>query len=174
MARLKPCPFKTRSRRFNARQTTKMPRRISTQKLVVIAASVLAMAAAGHAQLEAPAPYHLARLRGVFVDAKGNPIADAAVTLDRGDKVVHATTTSQAGKFEIKHASGRYWLHLNKRGYSTVGRKVIVGEEMLMYLHSSTLYIIAGPGACSDDCSTIFTSKAKFDRALRRNTGRYD
>jgi carboxypeptidase family protein len=130
---------------------------------------------AAQAQIAPPAPYHLAHLRGVFVDAKGNPIPGAAVTLDRDDRVFYSTTTDAAGRFEIKRASGRYWLHVNKQGYSTVGREVIVGVEVLTYLHSATLYVIAGPGACSDDCSSVFTSRSKFDRAIRRNTtGHYD
>ena len=152
-----------------------MLRKNNIRNILAIAASVLAMAAVAQAQIAAPAPYHLAHLRGVFVDAKGNPIPDAAVTLDQDDKVLYSTKTDRAGKFEIKHVSGRYWLHVNKKGYSTVGREVIVGVEALTYLHSATLYVIAGPGACSDDCSSVFTSKSKFNQAIRRNTtGHYD
>jgi hypothetical protein len=110
----------------------------------------------------------------VFVDARGNPIPGAAVTLDQDGKVRYSTRTDRAGKFEIKHATGRYTLHVNKMGYSTVGREVIVGVEALTYLHGGTLYVIAGPGACSDDCSSVFTSKSKFDQAIRRNTGHQD
>jgi hypothetical protein len=140
---------------------------------LVIAISLTAITRTAHAQIEAPAPYHLPHLRGVFVDAKGNPIEGAVVTLDRDDKVRYSTKTDRAGRFAIKHASGRYWLHVNKMGYSTVGREVVIGEA-LTYLHSGTLYMIAGPGACSDDCSSVFTSKSKFDHAIRRNTGHYD
>jgi hypothetical protein len=123
-----------------------------------------------HAQIEVPSPYHLAHLRGIFVDAKGNPIPDAAVTLDRDDKTLYSTRTDRSGKFEIKHVSGRYRLHINMKGYSTVSRDVIVGLEALTYLHGSTLYIIAGPGACTDDCSSVFTSENRFDQAIRKNT----
>ncbi len=152
-----------------------MLRKNNIRNILAIAASVLVMAAVAQAQIAVPAPYHLAHLRGVFVDAKGNPIPDAAVTLDQDDKVLYSTKTDRAGKFEIKHVSGRYWLHVNKKGYSTVGREVIVGVEALTYLHSATLYVIAGPGACSDDCSSVFTSKSKFNQAIRRNTtGHYD
>jgi len=148
-----------------------MPRRNNIQKILAIAVSALAMAAAAQAQIAAPAPYHLAHMRGVFMDAKGNPIPDAAVTLDQNDKVLYSTKTDRAGRFEIKHVSGRYWLHINMKGYSTVDREVIVGVEALTYLHSETLYVIAGPGACSDDCSSVFTSKSKFDQAIHRNAG---
>jgi hypothetical protein len=138
------------------------------RSLMMLAAWLMAMAVAAQAQIQAPAPYHLAHLRGVFVDEKGTPIAGAAVTLDRGDRVLHSTTTNTAGRFEIKHVAGRYWLHVNKKGYSTLGREVIVGEA-LTYLHGATLYVIAGPGACSDDCSSVFTNKSKFNQAIRKN-----
>jgi Carboxypeptidase regulatory-like domain len=141
---------------------------------LLMAASVLAMGAAAAAQIEAPRPYHLAHLRGVFVDYKGNPIQDAAVTLDQDDEVIYSTRTDRAGRFEIKHVSGRYWLHVDRKGYSPVDRQVIVGLEAETYLHGSTLYMIAGPGACSDDCSKVFLSKGKFDQAIRSNSGHPD
>ena len=140
---------------------------------ILITASIMAMAAAARAQIQAPEPFHLARVRGVYVDEKGNPIAGAAVTLDRGDKAVGSTMTDGAGQFEIKHVTGHYWLHMKKPGYSVVGREVVVGEAS-SYLTGERLYIIAGPAACSDDCSQVFTSKAKFDKAIRRNTGHQD
>jgi hypothetical protein len=133
---------------------------------LLLAASALV----AHAQVAGPEPYHLAHLRGFFVDEKGNPISNAAVTLDQNDKVVYSTQTNSSGRFEMKHVDGRYWLHVHSNGYSTVNREVIVGVEALTYLHSETLYIIAGPGACSDDCSSIFTSKTQFDHAIRKNT----
>jgi len=146
----------------------------SARKILVAAAIILATTTAAHAQLEAPAPFHLSHLRGVFVDAKGNPIPGAAVTLNRDDKVVGSTTTDRAGNFEIKHVTCRCWLHIHKKGYSPVSREVLVGVEALTYLHNSTLYVIAGPVACSDDCSSVFTSKSKFDQAIRKNTRHYD
>jgi hypothetical protein len=151
-----------------------MPLRDNIPKLLLLAASLITMATAAQAQIEAPSPYHLAHLRGVFVDEKGNPIPGAAVTLDRGGKVMYTTATDRAGRFEIKHVSGRYRLHVEMKGYSTVSREVIVGVEALTYLRSKTLYMIAGPGACSDDCTSIFTSKSQFDHAVRRNTAHYD
>jgi hypothetical protein len=143
------------------------------RNIVMVAASVMTTGSA-QAQIATPAPYHLTHVRAVFVDAKGHPIPGAAVTLDRDDKVFYSTTTDAAGRFEIKHASGHYRLHVDKKGYSTVSREVVVGVEMLTYLHNETLYVIAGPGACSDDCSSVFTSRSKFDQAIRRNTGHYD
>jgi len=151
-----------------------MPHRINIRKLLALTASIIAMAAAAHAQVEAPGPFHLARVRGVYVDEKGNPIPGAAVTLDQDDKVLYSTRTDRSGRFEIKHASGHYSFHINMKGHSPVNRDVLVGVEALTYVHSETLYVIAGPGACSDDCSTVVTSKSKFEEAIRRNTGHQD
>jgi len=149
-----------------------MPRKINIPRILAIANLALSVAVVAQAQIEAPRPYHLAHVRGVFVDAKGNPIQGAAVTLDKDDKVMYSTRTDRAGRFEIKHVSGRYRLHVDMKGYSTVDRQVIVGLEAETYLHGSTLYMIAGPGACTDDCSKVFTSRGKFDEAIRENTRR--
>ena len=152
-----------------------MQQRNDILKFIALAASALAMAttASARAHISDPEPYHLPHLRGVYVDAKGNPIPDAAVTVDRDDKVQESTKTDRSGRFEIKHIAGHYWLHVHKNGYSPVGREIIVGEA-LTYVHTGTLYVIAGPSACSDDCSSVFTSKSKFNKAIRRNTGHQD
>ncbi len=139
-----------------------------------LAMLVLTMGTAACAQISVDKPYHLSHARGVFVDARGNPIQGAAVTLDQDDRVKYSTQTDGAGRFEIKHVSGRYWLHVHAKGYATVGRQVVVGLEAETHLHGSTLYMIAGPGACSDDCAKVFTSKGKFEQAIRDYTARYD
>jgi hypothetical protein len=126
------------------------------------------------AQISVDPPYHVAHLRGLFVDAKGNPIPDAEVTLDRGDKAIYSTHTDGSGKFAIKHVSGRYGLRVQKKGYAKLNRQVIVGLEAETYLRGSTLYMIAGPGACMDDCSSVFTSKSKFKQAIREYTERFN
>jgi hypothetical protein len=141
---------------------------------LALALFVTSGSAAAWAQISADPPYHLSHLRGVFVDEKGNPIAAAAVTLDQDDRVKYSTQTDRTGRFEIKHVAGHYRLHVDKKGYSTVDRAVIVGLEAAAYLHGATLYVIAGPGACTDDCSTVFTSKGKFEQAIRENTARYN
>ena len=138
---------------------------------VVMLASLAAIA---HAQPDPPQTLHLAHLRGVFVTPGGQPIAGAAVTLAHGAKVIYSTTTDRAGRFAFKHVSGHFGLHMRARNYSPVDREVIVGLEMLTYLHSNTLYVIAGPGACSDDCASIFTSKDDFNRQLKHDAGHYD
>jgi Carboxypeptidase regulatory-like domain len=147
-----------------------MPRRNDIWGVLAITAFLPGVGIAARAQISADPPYHLSHLRGMFVDAKGKPIPGAAVTLDQDDKVKYSTQTDRSGRFEIKHVIGHFWLHVDKKGYSTVGRQVVVGLEALTYLRGSTLYMIAGPGACTDDCSKVFTSKDKFEDAIRRST----
>jgi hypothetical protein len=134
----------------------------------------LAACVAVPAQISVEKPYHLAHVRGVYVDAKGNPIPGAEVTLDQGGKAIYSTRTDGTGKFAIRHISGHYWLHVEEKGYAQVSRQVVVGLEAETYLHGSTLYMIAGPGACSDDCSKVFTNRGKFEQAIREYTARYD
>jgi hypothetical protein len=145
-----------------------MQRRIDMQKMLFAVAMTLSSVTA-HAQLDPPGPFHLARLHGVYVNAKGDPIQGAQVTLQQNDKVVYATKTDAAGRFAFRHVSGHFWLHVNAKGYAQLDREVIVGLEALTYLRTDTLYVIAGPGACSDDCCTVFRSRSKFDEAIRRN-----
>jgi hypothetical protein len=38
--------------------------------------------------------------------------------------------------------------------------------------HKSALYVILGPGSCSDECSRIYTSQKKSDQAMRENIHR--
>jgi hypothetical protein len=143
--------------------------RIST--MILVASLAVAPLVPARAQLDIPGPMHLAHIHGVYVDEKGAPIEGADVTLVRNDKVIYSTRTDRAGKFAIRQVSGRFWLRMNMKGYSEVSRDVIVGVEALMYLRKDTLYVIAGPGACTDDCSSVFLSKDKFNQAIRRNTG---
>jgi hypothetical protein len=136
---------------------------------ILIAALGAAIATGARAQLDLPGPMHLAHLHGVFVNEKGAPIQGAVVTLQQNDKVIYATKTDASGRFGFKHVSGHYWLRVNAQGYAQLNREVIVGLEALTYLSKDELYVIAGPGACSDDCCTVFRSRDKFDKAIQRN-----
>jgi hypothetical protein len=126
------------------------------------------------ARVEAPGPLHLWRLQGLFVSPAGKPIENVEVTLQRDGTTLYKTKTDGDGKFSFDHVHGRYWLHIDKSTYSQVSREVIVGLETLTLLRSNTLYVIAGPGACTDDCSSVFTSKSDFERTIRRNTSYHD
>ncbi|MFP5235311.1 MAG: carboxypeptidase-like regulatory domain-containing protein [Acidobacteriota bacterium] len=131
----------------------------------------LALVACGvsWARVEGPGTLHLWRLHGVFVDAAGKPIANTEVTLMRDGKIAYRTSTDKAGRFAFPHAYGHYLLQIDRSRYSLVSRPVVIGVDMAM-LHRTHLYVIAGPGACTDDCSDVFTSKNEFEKAIRRNT----
>lgn len=137
----------------------------------MIAAAALSICAIAHAQPEGPPPFHVAHLRGVVVNETGKPVVGTEVTLVRNEKVLYTTKTDKAGKFNFDHISGAYWLRMKPAGYSTVNREVIVGVEALMYLRKTAMYVILGPGACTDDCATVLTDRSKFDQTIRRNTG---
>jgi Carboxypeptidase regulatory-like domain len=115
-------------------------------------------------------PLHLWRLHGYFMNPTGKPIENVEVTLQRDGAVQYTTKTDASGRFAFDHIYGRYSLHIEKSNdYSQLSREVIVGEAATV-LRSNTLYVIAGPGACTDDCSSVFTSKGDFEKAVRRNT----
>ena len=128
---------------------------------------VVALAAA--AQPDAPKPIHMVHLRGVVVNPKGQPVQNADVSLLRDDKIAYSTHTDGAGRFDFEHAFGHYQFRVKTPDYSVAARDVVVEFEFSAVTRKK-LYVILGPGACSDDCSSVFTSKGPFDRAIRRNT----
>ena len=121
------------------------------------------------ARVEGAGPLHMWRLHGVYVDADGKPLANVLVTLQRDGKIAYRTTTDNAGRFDFPKAYGHYLLHIDRSKYSQLSREIVIGVDMAM-LHRTHLYVIAGPGACTDDCSDVFTSKDEFEKAIRRNT----
>ena len=122
------------------------------------------------AKVEPAGPLHLWRLHGFFMSSAGKPIENIEVTLLRNGETLYKTLTDVSGRFEFDHVYGRYSLHIEKsKDYSQLSREVIVGEAATM-LRSNTLYVIAGPGACTDDCSSVFTKKSDFEKAVRRNS----
>ena len=145
-------------------------RRRSRGTMLIAALAALGAVWSAHAQLDTPGPMHLARIHGVYVNSKGDPIPGAEVTLQQNDKIVYATRTDRAGRFAFQRVTGHFSLRAKMGGYSPLDRDVIVGLDAVMYLRNETLFVIAGPGACSDDCSSVFTSKEKFEKAIRRNT----
>ncbi|HLY40698.1 MAG TPA: carboxypeptidase-like regulatory domain-containing protein [Terracidiphilus sp.] len=123
-------------------------------------------------QLEPQGPLHLWRIQGYFVNETGKGIGNVQVTLQRDGQVVYKTSTDGSGRFGFEHVSGQYVLHIDKANYSQLSRPVIVGEEIAMRLRKSTLYVIAGPAQCSDDCSSVFRNKDDFDKAIKQNKDR--
>jgi len=128
------------------------------------------LCAALHAQLDMPKPFRLSHLAGVVVDSNGKPANNTEITLLRDDKIVRTTQTDSAGRFAIKNVTGHYEIRMKTPNYSIVSREVFVQLELVTQIAGNRLYVILGPGQCNDDCSTVFTSKNDFDRALRRIT----
>ena len=129
------------------------------------------LAAAAWAKVEPPGPLHLWSLHGFYMSATGKPIENAEITLQRDGAVLERTVTDDSGRFAFAHVRGRYTLHIDKSSnHSQLSREVLVGLETATLLRRNTLYIVAGPGACTDDCSSVYTSKYEFEQAVRRNT----
>jgi Carboxypeptidase regulatory-like domain len=126
---------------------------------------------ASRAQLDMPKPFRMSHLAGVVVDPYGKPADNVEITLLRDDKVVRTTQTDGAGRFAIEHVTGHYLIRMKTPHYSIVSREVFVQLELVTTIAGNQLYVILGPGQCSDDCSTVFTSKSDFNKALRRLTG---
>jgi hypothetical protein len=127
------------------------------------------------AQLTPEGPLHVAHIRGVVVDSHGKPVIDAKVTLARGEgqEVLHETATDNSGSFRFDHVSGQYLLHVGRTENAGASREVIVEEILPILMLKNTIYVIAGPGACTDDCSSVFSSKTEFDHVLKRNNGQH-
>ena len=147
-----------------------MKRHLSRAVFVVSLALLVRCVLIG-AQIEAPGPFHLSHLEGVVVNQRGVPVEHADVTLVQDEKIDYSTRTDAKGHFQFKNVTGRYLLRMHVPGYSIVSREVIIGFEIVTALEGHKLYVILGPGACSDDCSSVFTSKNEFNQALRRMTG---
>ncbi len=136
----------------------------------VVMAMCLVATGLSWGRVEVPGPIHLWRIHGFYMNPAGKPIENAEVTLLRDEKVAYSTRTDGSGKFAFEHVTGRYWLHIKAPNYSGLSREVLVGLETATVLRRNTLYVIAGPRACTDDCSSIYSSRSEFDRAVRRNT----
>jgi hypothetical protein len=129
----------------------------------------IAASAPSFANVESQPPIHLWRLHGLLVTPEGKPLPNVSVTLSRDNKPVAKTTTDTKGEFAFDHVYGHFQLHIDRTKYSPLDREVVVGIETAE-LARKMLYVIAGPGACADDCSSVFTSKSEFQRKIRENT----
>jgi hypothetical protein len=141
---------------------------------VVVMALFFAVTSLSWARVEMPGPLHLWSLHGFFVSPAGKPMGNVEVTLVRDGTILYKTRTDGTGRFSFDHIHGRYLLHIEKSDYSQLSREVIVGLDTVTLLRRNTLYVIAGPGACNDDCSAVFTSKSDFEQTIRRNTAHHD
>ncbi|MDE3201580.1 MAG: carboxypeptidase regulatory-like domain-containing protein [Acidobacteriota bacterium] len=122
-----------------------------------------------HAQVDIPGPFHVSHLKGIVVTPDGEPVADTAIDLTQNGKTIYTTRTDAKGRYDFKRVSGEYIFRIKVPHYSVVARPVLVRFELATEVHGNALYVILGPGACNDDCSSIFTSKKNFEKRIRRN-----
>ncbi len=121
-----------------------------------------------NAQLEPNAPIRLTSVEGVVVDSFGKAAANLNVTLSRDNKVLMSTHTNHQGNFRIDHASGEYLFQVERSKDAPAVHQIIVRMELLTLAEHKKLYVILGPSACMDACSSIFTNKQDFKKALRK------
>jgi Carboxypeptidase regulatory-like domain len=123
---------------------------------------------ASHAQLETAGPIRLSSVEGLVVNSWGKPVANLEVTLSQDGKVALKTHTDQAGAFQFDHASGDYLFQVTRSEYAPAARQIVARMELVTLMERKKLYVILGPGACMDACSSVLTSKQEFERSLRK------
>jgi hypothetical protein len=121
-----------------------------------------------NAQIDIPGPERLNHVEGYVVNPVGHPVADLEVTLVRDGKVAYQTKTGKSGEFRFEHVSGHFTLRVARSEYSPATQEIVVADELVTTLERKKLYVILGPGACQDACSSVFTSKREFDKAIRQ------
>ena len=149
-----------------------MPHRILIRKIALLGAMLVSMANASAlpAHVDIDKPERLIDVRGVVVNTHGKPVSGAAITLERDGKVIHQETTDSNGRFQFKHAHGEYLFRVGRTQYSPAVLNVIVGDDLVVVAERKKLYVIVGPGACEDECSTVTTDKSEFNKILKQKS----
>lgn len=124
-------------------------------------------AVAAQAQLDEPGPIRLSHVEGYVFNSAGKPVANAEVTLARNEKIEMRTRTDSEGAFHFEKTSGSYLLRVGRTEYAPAVREVLVRQELVTQLERKKLYIVVGPGACMDECSSVLDSKKQFDQLIR-------
>jgi hypothetical protein len=132
---------------------------------MLICATVVATSSA---QVDIPGPERLGHVEGFVVNPVGHPAVDLKVTLSRDGKVAFETQTDQRGWFRFEHVKGQYTFQVARTEFAPALRDIVVTDEVVTALERKKLYVILGPGACQDACSSVLTSKREFDREIRK------
>jgi hypothetical protein len=120
-------------------------------------------------QVEVDKPEHIAKAEGLVVNIEGKPVTHTEVVLAQDGKPVYTTRTDDRGAFGFDHASGRYTFRVERtKDYAPAVRDVVVNFEIASSVERKKLYVIVGPGACEDACSSVFTSKGEFKKAIKK------
>jgi hypothetical protein len=122
------------------------------------------------AQIDVPGPLHLTHVGGYVVNSLGKPVVNTEITLVRDETVAYRTRSDSAGAFHFDHVSGKFTFRVARTEYAPAAREINVRAEIVTYLQRKKLYVIVGPGACMDECSSVLTSKSEFDRAIKKNS----
>jgi hypothetical protein len=136
-------------------------------RLALLGAAVSVVA---FGQIEREGPIHLSNVEGYVVNSKGKPVADAEVTLSQDEKVVLSTRTDRAGAFRFEHADGHFVFRVGRTMFAPAEREILVRVELATAVARKKLYVIVGPGACADACSSVSTSRREFDRVISENS----
>jgi hypothetical protein len=133
---------------------------------------VMCLVACGslNAQLEAPKPIRITHVEGLVVNSNGKPVVNAEITLVRDEKTVYSTRTNADGAFQIEHARGNYIFRVGRTEYAPAAQELYVTDEIVTHLEHKKLYVVVGPGVCMDACSSVFTSKREFEKAIAKNS----
>ena len=148
-----------------------MPSKERTSRVLIIAAvwACVFAGAKAHAQVAPEKPLHLAHVDGFVTNSEGKPLVNAEVTLDQDGAVKYRTRTDDRGAFKFDHVVGHYWLRVARTQYAPAAREVGVGDLVETYLERKKLYVVVGPGACEDACSSVYTSRREFEKAIKKN-----
>ena len=123
-----------------------------------------------NAQIDVPGPERLSHVDGYVVNPVGRPVVDVEITLVRDDKVAYQTKTDKSGEFRFDHVKGQFTFRVARTEYAPAIQEIVVTDEVVTALERKRLYVILGPGACKDACSSVMTSEKEFDRAIRERT----
>lgn len=123
-----------------------------------------------NAQVAPDMPLRLTHVTGYVINRSGKPVANAEITLSQDDAVIYRTRTDQSGAFKFDRLSGKYVFRVARTEDAPAAHEIVVTPEIVTALQRKKLYVILGPGACADECSTVTTSKREFDRVIRKKT----
>ncbi len=137
-------------------------------RILLVALFCAGVCGTSHAQLETDGPIRLSSVEGIVVNSLGKPAANIEVTLSQENKVLYRTHTDQAGRFQLDRSAGDYLFQVARSQYAPAARQIVVRTELVTLVERKKLYVILGPGACTDACSSVLTSKQEFDKALRK------
>jgi hypothetical protein len=128
----------------------------------------VAVVGTSSAQVDVPAPERLSHVEGYVADPAGHPAVDVEITLSRDGKVAFQARTDKTGSFRFERVTGQYTFQIARTEYAPALREIVVTDEVVTALERKKLYVILGPAACQDACSSVSANKHEFDREIRR------